>query len=113
MHGMVQRMQDAASAQEEQRFEERVRKQVKHTRARSILSARYTQADKHIAKLADGGESQHTLEVILHQGYRCGKERGDGANPGDHLEGQWVRRSKKREGTCDHVYTGSDHRCRV
>src|SRR6266516_4702612 len=48
MHGMVQRMQHAASSQEEQCFEEGMGKEVEHTRARTQF-ARYAQTYKHIA----------------------------------------------------------------
>src|SRR6266568_8713784 len=49
------RVNDAASAEEQQRFEERMRHQVKDSRGEST----HAQGEKHISKLADGGIRQH------------------------------------------------------
>ena len=90
-----------------------MREKVEHTRTRAILRARYAQAHKHIAQLADRGEGQHALEVILHKGNACSIDGGYSANPGYHPKGRGIGRGEEREGTRYHIHTSSDHSCRV
>src|SRR5947209_9225903 len=99
MHGVVQCMQHAARAEEEEGFEEGVREEVEHTGARAICTACYAEADEHVAKLADGREGQHALEVGLGEGAGGRKDGGNAANPGNDLKRRWSRSGKKREGT--------------
>src|SRR5579875_3679650 len=109
MCGMVQGVQDATSAQEEQGLEEGMREQVKHARAGAISATSDTQPDKHIAKLADGGKCQDALEVPLAHGNRSGKESGECAYPGDDLERLRPGGGKEGEGACHHVDTCGHH----
>src|SRR5688572_15456009 len=58
---MMHRMDDTAGAEEQTSFEERMGHQVKHRRR----IAADTDADKHVAELADGGISQNFFDVGL------------------------------------------------
>src|SRR5579864_9343541 len=96
MRRVMERVNNAASAQEEQRLEEGVCEEMEHTRANTKVAAlRYSQTNEHIAKLADGGEGQHTFEVGLGQGGQGRVESGDTANPRHNLQGSGVSRSEQ------------------
>ena len=42
------------------------------------------QAQHHVAKLADGGVGQHTLDIVHHQSHAGGENGGESADDGDH-----------------------------
>src|SRR5215472_17763034 len=109
MRGVVQGMQHTASTQEEQGLEEGMREEMKHAGTRTIVGACYTQTHEHVAKLADGRERQHTLEVPLRKRNRSGKDRRDSSHPGYHLECLRSSGGKEWEGAGHHVNTGGDH----
>src|SRR6266571_2381291 len=110
MHRMMQRVEHATTAQEEEGLEECMCEEVEHARARAIHTARYTKANEHVAKLADRREGQHALEVSLCERTHCCIDSGDAANPGNDLES--VGRVE-REGACHHVDASRDHGRRV
>ena len=60
----AQRVNDAAGAEEEQRFEEGVGHQMKYSGAES----RHAAGHDHVSDLADGGVGQHALDVGLRDG---------------------------------------------
>src|SRR5579863_8342011 len=113
MRRMVQGLNHATSAQEEQGFEEGMGEKVEHTRAGAILYSRNTQTDEHVAKLADSRESQYTFEVALAKSNQSGENSGDAANPGNGLERGGVGGGKQRECASHHVDTGGHHRRRM
>ena len=79
-----ERVDDAARAEEEQRFEERVRHQVKNTGGKRA----YAQSQEHVAELADSGISENFLDVVLHKRNRCGENGGQRADDGDYVHGR-------------------------
>ncbi len=87
--------------------------EVEHTGSWAIHGTRYAQADEHVSQLANGRESQHPLEVGLHQGNRGGKNRSNASNPGHDLERRRVGSRKKWEGARYHIHARCDHRSRV
>src|SRR5260370_9224982 len=95
MHGMMQAVQHAARAQEEQGLEESMREEVEHAGARAIDVACYTQTNEHVSQLADRRESQHALEIGLRDRDQRGKARWDSTDPGYNLE-------IRRVGSCNH-----------
>src|SRR6266567_8440978 len=107
---MVQRINHATSAQEEQSLEEGMREEVEHARTGCILRTTNAKAHKHIPKLADGRERQHALEVGLYQSNSGSEEGSNRANPGHNRKSCGIGCCEEREGTRNHVDTGSDHR---
>ena len=72
VHRVVERVNNAACAQEEQCLEEGMGEEMIHTRANTKFGTpRYSKTNEHIAKLADSREGQHAFEVGL-------GERGQG-----------------------------------
>src|SRR5579859_6801812 len=106
-------MNNAPRAQEEQRFEERVGEEVEHTRSIAIGRTSYPQANEHVAKLANGGEGQYSLEVGLYKGNRRREEGSETASPGYYLESCRIGCREEREGAGYHIYSSGNHRCRV
>jgi len=110
MRRMVQGVQDAASAEEEQSLEEGVREEVKHAGAGAIGCAGHTQTNEHVAQLADRREGQHALEIVLREGDQRGEDGGDAAHPGHNEKCRRASRREEREGTRYHVDASRDHR---
>src|SRR5260370_40761769 len=102
-------MPHAARSEEEEGFEGGVREEVEHTGAGAIGTTCYAEADEHVAKLADGREGQHALEVGLGESAEGRKDGGNAANPGNDLKCSGTSGSKKREGPSHHVDAGPDH----
>ena len=97
-------MNDAAGAEEHQRFEKRVRHHVKdadHKRAHAA-------GHEHEAQLGNGGVGQNFLDVVLRDANRCGKQRGSGSNQSnDHHHG--LRVLEDNVGARHHVESGRHH----
>ena len=74
---------DGACAEEEQRFEEGVGDEVEHADG----GATDAEAHHHVAELGDGGVGEDALDVPLRGGDERAEDGGDGADPGDDLEG--------------------------
>ncbi len=72
----LDRVDDRAGAQEEQRLEERVREQVEHARRHAARA----QCEHHVAKLADRREGQDALDVVVGQAHG---RREDGREAAD------------------------------
>ncbi len=68
----VQAVNHRARAQEEQRFEERVRHQMKDAGRKRA----HADAQKHVAELRNGGVRENFLDVDLRQADGGGEERG-------------------------------------
>ena len=81
---VMQRVDDGAGAQEEQRLEEGVRGQVIHRRRRAV------QADghDHVAELRERGVSEDAFDVVLLDGDERGQQQGGEppTNPGDDFQ---------------------------
>ena len=95
-----------ARAEEEQRLEERVCRQVEDGGAEGADAA----GEEHVAQLAHRRVRQHTLDVVLNQADRCGQERRQRTDDG-HDEHR-VRRQRVDGGRArHHVDAGRHHRC--
>ena len=82
---------------------------VKRWNMPSAVGLRHAQADKHIAKLADGGIGQHALDVVLHQGNGGGKQRGEATDVGHDLQGLRASMLKDDEGSRDQIDACGHH----
>ena len=74
---------DGACAEEEQGLEEGVGDEVEHADGWAADS----ETHHHVAELGDGGVGEDALDVPLGDGDGGAEEGGDGADPGDDLEG--------------------------
>src|SRR5215467_10404480 len=68
------------------------------------------QANKHIAKLTDGGVGQDTLDVVLHQANAGSKEGGKSADICHNFKCLRASVLKDQEGARDEVDACRDHR---
>jgi hypothetical protein len=118
MHGV----NDAAGAEEEQRFEERVRAEVIHGGVCS-RAVRVAQADghHHVTELRKRRVSEDAFDVVLLDGHQRGEERGDAADPRDDLQRRnsvqkaeplrpGLVRAVDEKHAAEHVDTGGHHR---
>ena len=115
---VVAAVDDGAGAEEEQRLEEGVGRQVEHGRAdaggdhQPVLPVRGDERAEpegrdHVAELGERGVGQDLLDVALDEGAERGVERGGGADPKD--DGQRLRDHQDVD-PAEHVDAGRDHR---
>ncbi len=104
----VERVNDGAGAQEQQRLEERVRVEMKDAGGKGADPHR----QEHVAELRDGRVGEHALDVVLHQPDGAGHQRGRDADARDDRERD--RRMLEQHGVAaDHVYARRHHRRRM
>jgi len=80
---IVAAVNNGTRAEEEQRFEERVREQMKH----ADRDAADTKAHHHVTELRHGGVGKDAFDVGLRDCDERGEHGGDGADPGDNAQG--------------------------
>ena len=98
-------MHHTARGQEEQRFEERMRREVEHAGGHHHDA----HGQEHVAQLADGRIGEDPLKVPFNQGHGGGEERRhrtDGRHHGQGVSGVEKQGMQPR----DHVHACGDHR---
>ena len=73
---------DRAGAEEQQRLEKRVREKMEHRR----FARREPDRHHHVAELRERGVGEDAFDVVLLRRHQRGEQRGDGADPGDHVQ---------------------------
>ena len=99
----MQRDDDRAGAQEQQRLEKRVRGQMEHRRRRAA------QADghDHVAELRERRVGDDAFDVVLLDGDERGEQRGESADVGDDVQRVGV---EQKQNAAKHVNAGGHHR---
>ena len=105
---VVQRVDDRACAEEEQRLEECVRPQMEHRRA-AFDVRREARSHDHVAELRERGVGEDALDVVLLRGHERGEDARDAADPRDDHPGDRRKIDEERE-TREHVHARGDHR---
>ena len=103
MVGAVQRVDHAAGAQEQERLEEGVGREVEDPGR--IRAAPHAQ--EHVAELRDGGVREHLLDVPLLQPDRGGEQRGERSRAGD--DGARDRGQGEQHGAAGHQIDAGRH----
>ena len=103
-----ERVNDAARAEEEQRFEEGVGHQVENASGKRADA----EGEEHVAELADGGIRENFLDVVLHERHGGGENGGERADDGDDIHGDG-RKLINGVHARNHVHAGGDHGGRV
>ena len=105
---MMQGVNHAAGAQEQQRLEEGMRHEVEDAGCKRADAER----EKHVTQLAHGRVSEDALDIVLHESDRCREERRDGPNNGDNRHR--LRRHLINEvAASNHIDARGYHRCGV
>ena len=92
---LVAAVNHRARAEEQERFEERVRDQVEHAHG----DAAHAEAGHHVAELRDGGVGEDALDVVLRNGDERGEDCGGRAYPGDDGESDGGAAGRRAERT--------------
>ena len=100
----LKRVNHAAGAEEQQRFEERVRHQVQDA-GRKCAGA---EAQEHVAQLRNGRVGEDLLNVVLREADGGGEERGGEADDRDDIQRERRVQINLRAAR-DHVDAGGDH----
>src|SRR5215472_391347 len=95
---------DAAGAQEEQGFEERVRHQMPDSGGECSDS----DAEEHVPKLRNGGVRENLFDIVLDQADSGGEDGRREADQSDRFH-RYRRVREDRGGTCTHVDARCDH----
>ena len=103
---MVQRVDDRACAEEQQRLEERVRGEVIHRRRR----AGHAHGHDHVAELRERRVSEDAFDVVLLHRHHRGHQGRNGADPRDDVQ---RRRVEDKKDAAEQVNARCHHRRRV
>ena len=103
---VVDRNDDGAGAQEQQRLEERMGRQMEHRRRRAVEA----NGHHHVAELRERRIGQDALDVVLLDGDDGGQQGGEPANPRDDLQRMGAGDIEQEEHAAKHVHARGDHR---